>query len=425
MKVYEQAVRAKEASYRLVTLSGEVRDRALRDIASSLDSARDRVLEANAADLKAASSANIAAPLLKRLHLDNRKIDQMIAGVYDLSKLEDPIGKILFTMELDSDLILHKQTVPIGLIGVIFESRPDALVQIATLCVKSGNAVILKGGTEARETNQVLFGILRDSLETTHVSFRDVLQLVESRKDIGELLELDELVDLVIPRGSSGLVRHIKQNTKIPVLGHAEGVCHLYIDSEADLDMAVKITYDAKCQYPAVCNALETLLIHEGPYEEFLNRLVPSMGEVELRGDERARAVVPMKAADEEDWRSEYNDLVLAVRIVSTVEDGIEHINRYGSHHTDGIVTENGKTAEFFMNRVDSSSVMWNCSTRFADGYRYGFGAEVGVSTNKIHARGPVGLEGLTIYKYKLYGKGQTVAPYVAGTRKFTHRRLV
>ncbi|HUV06975.1 MAG TPA: glutamate-5-semialdehyde dehydrogenase [Spirochaetia bacterium] len=425
MKVYEQAVRAKEASYRLVTLSGEVRDRALRDIASSLDSARDRVLEANAADLKAASSANIAAPLLKRLHLDNRKIDQMIAGVYDLSKLEDPIGKILFTMELDSDLILHKQTVPIGLIGVIFESRPDALVQIATLCVKSGNAVILKGGTEARETNQVLFGILRDSLETTHVSFRDVLQLVESRKDIGELLELDELVDLVIPRGSSGLVRHIKQNTKIPVLGHAEGVCHLYIDSEADLDMAVKITYDAKCQYPAVCNALETLLIHEGLYEEFLNRLVPSMGEVELRGDERARAVVPMKAADEADWRSEYNDLVLAVRIVSTVEDGIEHINRYGSHHTDGIVTENGKTAEFFMNRVDSSSVMWNCSTRFADGYRFGFGAEVGVSTNKIHARGPVGLEGLTIYKYKLYGKGQTVAPYVAGTRKFTHRRLV
>ena len=424
MNAKEQASLAKEASYRLLSCTRKVKDQALNRMAAKLSENRKTVISANREDLKEARSAHIAAPLLKRLELDDRKIDQVIRAIEDVRRLEDPVGKTLEAIQLDDGLVLHREATPIGLIGVIFESRPDALVQIGTLCLKSGNAVILKGGSEAKRSNRILFDLMREAVVEVDKSLEHVLQLVETREEIKELLALDDLIDLIIPRGSSSLVRYIQQNTKIPVLGHAEGVCHLYVDSEADLDMALEITRDAKCQYPAVCNAIETLLVHEQVAEGFLRELAALLEDVELRGDQQARSFVTMTEATEADWREEYNDLILSVKIVSSPEQAISHINHYGSHHTDAIVTNNRETAEGFMRDVDSSSVMWNCSTRFADGFRYGFGAEVGISTAKIHARGPVGLEGLTIYKFKLRGKGQIVAPYAEGKREFKHIRL-
>ncbi len=424
MDVKEQAGRAKEASYWLLSCPREVKDQALGRIAAKLSQNRESIINGNREDLEEARSAQIASPLLKRLELNDRKIDQIIRGIEDLVRLDDPVGRKLEAKQLDDGLVLYREATPIGLIGVVFESRPDALVQIGTLCLKSGNAVILKGGSEAKRSNRILYDLMREAVTEVDKGFAEVLQLVETREAIKELLELDHLIDLMIPRGSSSLVRFIQQNTKIPVLGHAEGVCHLYVDSDADLEMAVSITRDAKCQYPAVCNAIETLLVHDQVAETFLNRLAPLFRDVELRGDEKARALIPMEDVSEGDWREEYNDLILSVKIVSSPEQAVDHINRYGSHHTDAIVTGNRDTAESFMSKVDSSSVMWNCSTRFADGFRYGFGAEVGISTAKIHARGPVGLEGLTIYKYKLYGKGQIVAPYADGKQGFKHKRL-
>jgi glutamate-5-semialdehyde dehydrogenase len=296
---------------------------------------------------------------------------------------------------------------------VIFESRPDALVQIASLGMKSGNAVILKGGSEALHSNRALFSLVREAAAAEEPAFRDGLQLVESRADVRELLGLDRLIDLLIPRGSNELVRSIQENTRIPVLGHSEGVCHLYVDAAADLGMAVELAYDAKCQYPAVCNAIETLLVHERVARDFLPRLAARLSKVELRGDERTRAIIQALPASEQDWRAEYNDLVLSIRVVDSLEGAIAHINTYGSHHTDAIVTGHEPSARRFLAEVDSASVMWNCSTRFADGYRYGLGAEVGIATGKIHARGPVGLEGLTSTKYLPEGR-----------RRFTHREL-
>jgi glutamate-5-semialdehyde dehydrogenase len=290
--------------------------------------------------------------------------------------------------------------------------------------MKSGNAVILKGGSEARRSNRVLFEQVREAAAAVDPAFRDGLQLVETREDVRELLALDGLIDLMIPRGSGELVKAIQESTRIPVLGHSEGVCHLYVDAGAELSMAVELAYDAKCQYPAVCNAIETLLVHERVARDFLPRMAARLQKVELRGDERTRAIIPVRAAAEEDWRAEYNDLILAVRVVDSLSAAIEHVNTYGSHHTDAIVTRDEAAARRFLAEVDSSSVMWNCSTRFADGYRYGLGAEVGIATGKIHARGPVGLEGLTSTKYLLQGRGQAVAEYAEGRRRFTHRDL-
>jgi glutamate-5-semialdehyde dehydrogenase len=424
MTVADQARSAKNAGFRLLALSREVKDKALREIASRLAARKEEILEANREDLALAKKRQIAMPLQKRLELSEAKIAQMIAGIEDLIALEDPVGRTVGVKELDEGLVLHRETAPIGLIGVIFESRPDALVQIGCLCLKSGNAVILKGGSEAAKSNRVLHRLMSEAMSATDDAFRDALQLVETREEIGELLKLDSLVDLMIPRGSNSLVRHIQDNTKIPVLGHAEGICHMYVDSEAERGMALELVWDAKCQYVAVCNALETLLVHERIANDLLPRLKAVLRDVELRGDEKARAVTSMNPAVEEDWSTEYNDLILSIKVVESLDEAVRHINRYGSHHTDSIVTRNEETAKRFMDEVDSASVMWNCSTRFADGYRYGLGAEVGISTGKIHARGPVGLEGLTIYKYKLVGKGHTVAPYAEGKRRFTHRDL-
>ena len=330
-------------------------------------------------------------------------------------------------MELDDGLVLDKVTTPIGVVAVVFESRPDALVQISTLCLKSGNAAILKGGSEAKETNSALARAIVEGTMKADAGFKDAVQLMSTREEVRELLDQDDLVDLVIPRGSNQLVRSIQESTRIPVLGHSAGVCHTYVDGEADLEMAVKVAFDAKCQYPAVCNAMETLLVHEDVAKTFLPRMAKKYAEanVEIRGDQRSRELIQANEATEDDWYAEYNDLILSIKIVSSLEEAVEHINKYGSHNTDAIITGNIEKAKRFMDTVDSASVLWNCSTRFADGFRYGLGAEVGISTNKTHARGPVGLEGLVIYKYRLSGKGHVVADYAGDDGKhFTHRKI-
>jgi len=422
MSVLEQARAAKRASFRLAGASTELKDRALARVAEALDRGRARILEENRKDQKQAEKTGLKDSLFKRLVLTDKKIDQIVESLRDVQRLEDPVGRTLLARELDRGLILKKTTVPIGVIGVIFESRPDALVQISSLCVKSGNVVILKGGSEALHSNRILFELIRGAVEATDTVFKDTLHLVETREQIGELLQLDRWIDLMIPRGSNELVRRIQESTRIPVLGHADGICHLYVDRDADLDMAVEVAVDAKCQYPAVCNAIETLLVHTDLAEAYLPRLAERLQGVELRGDERTRLIIQAKAASEEDWCTEYLDLILSIRVVDTLEEAVDHINTYGSHHTDAIVTRDEEAARHFLSDVDSSSVMWNCSTRFADGFRYGLGAEVGISTGKIHARGPVGLEGLTSTKYILAGDGQIVADYAGGGKRFTHR---
>jgi len=419
---------AKEASYRLQSLTQAVRNEALEEIASALQEQAGSIIKANEADLKEAEKAGLPKPLVKRLRYDLGKINESVESLRSLIKQEDPIGKVVSRTELDAGLVLEKVTCPIGVIGVIFESRPEALVQISALCLKSGNAVILKGGSEAHHTNEALAGVIMEAAANVDQRFEGAVQMLSTREEINKLLSMDEYVDLIIPRGSNQLVKFIQSHTKIPVLGHADGICHTYVDEKADLEMALRVCYDAKVQYPAVCNAMETLLVHENVALSFL----PAMAEiyqranVELRGDASARGIVDMKEATEDDWSTEYNDLILSIKVVSSLEDAIIHINQYGSHHTDAIITSDERAARHFMVDVDSSSVMWNCSTRFADGYRYGLGAEVGISTNKTHARGPVGLEGLTIYKYRLIGSGQVVADYVGdNAKKFAHRKML
>jgi len=423
----EIAEKSKEASYRLQNVPTETKDRALAEIRKSLVERKEEIFSANRRDIDSSKKAGLSTALLKRLRFDQQKLDEALRSIDSLISIEDPIGKVLSRTELDDGLVLEKVTTPIGVIAVIFESRPDALVQISTLCIKSGNAVILKGGSEAENTNRALASAIDDAITGVDERFKNAVQLVSTREAVRNLLELDDLIDLVIPRGSNELVRSIEDSTRIPVLGHAAGICHVYIDKDADIEMAISVSYDAKCQYPAVCNAMETLLVHKDIASGFLPKMAEKLKSagVELRGDEATRKIIPSKPATEKDWMTEYNDLILSIRVVASADEAIGHINRYGSHHTDAIVTSSPATAKKFLDSVDSSSVLWNCSTRFADGYRYGLGAEVGISTNKTHARGPVGLEGLTIYKYRLTGKGHVVSDYVGEkAKKFTHRKL-
>jgi glutamate-5-semialdehyde dehydrogenase len=426
MSIEALAKQAKKAAIQLAAVKTGVKNAALAEIAKALKQNTDKIILANKKDLADAEKTKLSAPLLKRLKFDENKIADVIAGIESLIKLDDPVGKTLSATELDKGLELYKITCPIGVIGVIFESRPDALVQISTLCLKSGNAVLLKGGSEAQNTNKILADTVRGAGENAGIP-KGWLGLMETRAEVAEILKMDEYIDLLIPRGSNEFVRYIMDNTNIPVLGHAEGICHVYVDSEADLDMAVKITIDSKCQYVAVCNAVETLLVDKKIAKEFLPKVKAALEEknVEVRGCEEVRSTIEAKPAEEKDWSTEYLDLILSIKIVDGVNEAIEHINRYSSHHTDAIVTQNKATAERFLDLVDSAGVFWNCSTRFSDGYRYGLGAEVGVSTAKIHARGPVGLEGLVIYKWKLYGSGQIVADYAEGKKNFTHKKLV
>ncbi len=417
---------ARKASIKLAALDTETKNKALNNIIKALRDNQAKIEEANAIDIKNSEAEGLAAPLLKRLKFGSDKVEGVIDGIESLIGLEDPVGKIQLQTELDEDLILTRIACPIGVIGIIFESRPDALVQISTLALKSGNAVLLKGGREAKETNKVLFEIIRDA--SVEVGLPEGwIALMESREDVNSILSLDKYIDLIVPRGSNAFVQYIMKNTNIPVMGHADGICHTYVDKDADLDMAVKLVTDSKTQYVVVCNALETLLVHKDVAVEFLPKLKESLDakNVTIKGDERVQEIIACEPATEEDWKTEYLDYILSIKVVDNMEEAIEHINTYGSGHTDTIVTDNSKASEVFMMLVDSANVFHNASTRFSDGFRYGFGAEVGISTSKIHARGPVGLDGLLIYKYKIEGKGQIVGDYASGAKKFTHKKLI
>ena len=426
MDIRQAARQAREASKRLAAVSSEAKNQALSDIALALERHVGDIAAANQSDLKRAAREHLSAPLLKRLTFDEGKIKEACAGINSLVRLDDPVGVTLQATELDRQLELYKVTCPIGVVGVIFESRPDALVQISSLCLKSGNAVLLKGGSEAAETNRVLARIISDATRQAGLP-ENWLVLLETRSDVAAILALDDVIDLIVPRGSNEFVRHIMDNTHIPVLGHADGICHVYVDNGADLNMAERVSVDSKCQYVAVCNAAETLLVHRSVAATFLPRIQMAMEEkgVELRGCERTRQVIAVRTATEKDWQTEYLDLVLAVKVVEDMEAAVEHINRFGSGHTDVIVTADRERARRFMDYVDSAGVFVNCSSRFSDGFRYGLGAEVGISTNKIHARGPVGLEGLVIYKWRLLGNGHIVADYTgADAKAFSHRGI-
>lgn len=421
------ALAGRQAAQTLANLSADDKNRAIEAVAAALEAHASDIVMANKADCEAAEANNLAKPLYGRLKLDRVKLTGAIAGVRDVARLNDPVGTVQLHRELDEGLVLKRLSVPLGVLGVIFESRPDAVVQISALAIKSGNAVILKGGKEAIGSCIALVQAIQQGLEQAGVDPAAV-QLLTTREETRALLDLDGYVDLIIPRGSNAFVRFVQENTRIPVLGHADGICHLYIDREADLEQATAIALDAKTAYPSACNAIETLLIHQDIAAEALPPLMTTLREaqVELRGDELARDIVPyLLPAAEDDWATEYSDLILSVRVVESVEAAIAHINTYGSRHTEAIVTDNTATATLFMNRVDAAGVYHNCSTRFADGFRYGFGAEVGISTQKMPPRGPVGLEGLVTYKYHLVGNGHVSTTYSGSEAKpFTHRDL-
>lgn len=424
--ILEIAKRAREASHVLAALSGPTRRAALEAVAAALEREDSRIAEANDNDCERARNDRLAEPLLKRLVFDEEKRVQATKGVRAVATLPDPVGRILERRELDAGLVLTRVTTPIGVIAMIFESRPDALVQIASLALKSGNAVVLKGGSEARESNSVLAWIIHNAGVSAGAPTGWV-QLIETREDVGALLQHSSLIDLVIPRGSNAFVRYIMDNTRIPVLGHADGICHVYLDCNANEAMAVALTVDSKTQYVAVCNAAETLLVHCDAAQRLLPAVARALREhgVVMRGCRRTCAIVPgTEAADETDWGTEFLDLVISVRVVDSLDEAITHINTWGSGHTDAIVTDEESAAREFLNRVDSASVLWNASTRFADGYRYGLGAEVGISTSRIHARGPVGVDGLLSSKWIVIGEGHVVDDYVRGRRRFTHREI-
>ncbi len=423
--LHEMAGRSRQAAWVLSGSALEARNQALRMMAEVLKSRQAEIFAANESDMQRAVTEELSAPLLGRLKFGKEKLQAVVDGLLALAQLPDPIGQTTLSRELTEGLKLYRVTCPIGVIGVIFESRPDALVQIASLALKSGNAVLLKGGREAMQTNAALCDCLRRAAGKAGLP-EDFAQLLESREDVAAMLKEDELIDLIIPRGSNAFVRYIMDNSRIPVLGHADGVCHVYVDRAADVDMAVKIAVDSKAQNVAVCNACETLLVHRDIAADFLPRLLPAMQDkhVRLLGDECTRQYIPVEPASEDDWHTEYLDLVLSIRVVDSLQDAVRHINHYGSHHTDCIVTGDDAAASEFLTSVDSAGVYRNVSTRFADGFVYGFGAEVGIATGKIHARGPMGLEGLTTYKYKLLGSGQLMAEMKDGTRHYTHRLL-
>ncbi len=411
----------------LAVLSTAERDRAIECIAQALEKDAEAILAANKADCLA---ADIAPALFARLKLDADKLAAGIAGVQDVAKLADPIGQMQIKRELDTDLILERVSCPVGVLGVIFEARPDAVIQIVSLAIKSGNGVILKGGQEALQSCTQLVKTIKEGLKNSAVS-PEVVQLLTTREEIRSLLELDKYVDLIIPRGSNSFVQYVQENTKIPVLGHAEGICHLYVDRQVDIKSAIEICIDAKVQYPAACNAVETILVHENIAAEFLPSAVAALQSagVVVRLDQASHKILgdtKITLATEADWDTEYSDLIVSIGLVASLEEAIEHINIHGSRHTEGILTSDAKAAEVFMADVDAAGVFHNCSLRFADGFRYGFGAEVGISTQKMPPRGPVGLEGLVTYKYRLHGQGQVVATYAGKSPKsFTHRDLI
>lgn len=420
-----RAESVRRASVELGQNSNQKRQQALAAMASSLEAHADRIVAANVEDLVQASADGLAPALVARLKLDAHKLTGAIAGVRQLSALDDPLGVRQMHRELADGLVMERVTVPLGVLGVIFEARPDAVIQIAALAIRSGNGAILKGGSEANRTNQAVMQSLKEGLKGSPVS-ADALDLLTTRSESLALLRLDGLVDLIIPRGSNEFVRFIQDNTRIPVLGHADGVCHLYVDEQVDYSQALRIALDSKTQYPAACNAIETLLVHSASAQAFLEQAVPAFhaAGVRLLGDETSLHLGVEQIATADDWSREYLDLVLAVRVVKDFDEALEHIRRYGSRHTEAIATSNPETAEMFLRAVDSAGVYHNCSTRFADGFRYGFGAEVGISTQTLPPRGPVGLEGLVTYRYRIRGDGHIAADFADGHKQFSHRDL-
>lgn len=422
----EAAQQTRQAARQLASLSAQERHQAIAAVAQALAAAAPEILAANAADCEAAKATGIAPALYARLKLDEAKLRSAIAGVQDVGRLPDPVGAVQIHRELDTGLVLKRITCPLGVLGVIFEARPDAVVQIASLALKSGNGVILKGGKEAVRSCEALVQAIHQGLAQTAIA-PSVVQLLTTREETLALLKLDSLVDLIIPRGSNSFVRFVQDNTRIPVLGHADGICHLYVDAAADVQKAIKIAVDAKTQYPAACNAIETLLVHRDIAPHFLPDCATALQalQVELRGDEPTRQFLDIAPATETDWATEYSDLILAIKVVDSLEAAIDHINTYGSRHTEAIVTEDATAVAVFTSQVDAAGVYHNCSTRFADGFRYGFGAEVGISTQKMPPRGPVGLEGLVTYKYQLVGDGHIASSYVGpDAQTFTHQDL-
>ena len=436
MNIREEARKMKLDAPVLAASSNEARNAALNAIADALISRKDEIFAANAEDCRAAEENGIAPAVMKRLLFNEAKLSDVCKGIQQLMSLPDPIGRRLLRRELDSDLVLERVSVPIGVIGVIFEARPDAMVQISTLCLKSGNCAILKGGKETARTNRVLFSIIHDAAVSAGLPATCLLQ-AELHNEIDELLQCEKDVDLLIPRGSNQFVQYIMNNTKIPVMGHADGICHIYVDRDVDMDMATDVIIDAKTQYTAACNAVETILVHRDIAPVFLPKLAKALNRagVKLRGTQEAEDLIArnsdtaalasiVEIMGEDDFRTEYLDLIISLKVVGDIEEAIEHINRFGSHHTDSILTRDDAAADRFLQMVDSAGVYRNCSTRFADGFRYGFGAEVGISTSKLHARGPVGLEGLVTYKYLLRGNGQIVGDYASGRSSFHFKDL-
>jgi len=427
--VRAMAEAAKRASRVLAGLDEGKRNAALEAMAQAIEGASVELLQANLEDVRT-EGGRLGAATLARLKLDKAKLAEMAEQVRSVARLPDPLGRVLDAIELDEGLDLTKMSVPLGVLAVIFEARPDAVTQIAALAIKSGNALLLKAGKEVERTADVLGRVLREALVAQGLP-ADAVALVVGRERVQELLGMQGLVDLVIPRGSKELVEYVQANTRIPVLGHAEGVCHIYVDESADEALALRVIEDAKTDYPAACNAVETVLVHRAIAAEFLPKLAERLRAkgVKLHGDATVRELLRgVEVEAVADWHTEYGELAVSLGVVKGLDEAMEHIHAHGSSHTESVIAEDAAVAERFLREVDAASVMHNASTRFADGFRYGFGAEVGISTSKLHARGPVGLEGLTTYKYVLRGTGQVAGDYRVSNetgkqaRAFTHR---
>lgn len=425
MTIQDRAEEARKASFLMAAAGSEIKNKALEAMAAALESSVDEILRVNGEDYDRSVRENLAPPLLKRLKFDENKLSQVIEGIRSLIGMSDPVGETRMATRLEPGLDLYRVSCPIGVAGIIFESRPDALVQISSLCLKSGNAVLLKGGSEASGTNRLLTRIISEATLEAGLP-GGWIQIVETRSDVNEMFKMNDYIDLLIPRGSNEFVKYIMENSSIPVLGHSDGICHIYIHKDADIKKVNPIVVDSKTQYVAACNTLETLLVHKDIAGKVLPGLYTALRDkqVDLVGCGNTVGIIDIPPATADDWATEYVDYKLSIKIVDDLDTAVNHINRYGSGHTDAILTESKESASLFMARVDASSVFWNCSTRFSDGFRYGFGAEIGISTSKIHARGPVGMEGLMIYKYKLLGQGQTVEQFSSGEKRFTHESL-
>lgn len=410
-EIRQMAEQATRAAHALAALSSRRKNTILGAMADELDRRRDAIKAANAIDLEQGRAAGLSSALLDRLELTDKRIDGMIQGLRDVMGLADPVGKRISKWIRPNGLEILKVRVPIGVIGIIYESRPNVTADAAGLCFKTSNAVILRGGKEAVHSNRAIADAMQEGGARKGLPPHSI-QLVGTtdREAIRALVQLEGLVDLVIPRGGEALIRMVAENARVPVIKHYKGVCHVYVDDHADMDMALRIAENAKCQRPGVCNAIETLLIHDNIAGDFLPKIAERLRArgVELRGDERARFIISdMKPATEDDWYEEYLDLILAVRVVPDLDAAIDHINKYGSRHSDAIVTNSDAARKQFLQRVDSATVYVNASTRFTDGGEFGMGAEIGISTDKLHARGPMGLEELTTYKFIILGEGQ------------------